>query len=422
VAEALARAIGDVVAAAARPSYARSDDEVIADLAAAHDLVSRAIGLVASLVHEAHSRDLPRQHDSTSAVAWLRDLLRVSAGEARQLVTLGNVLSARPMLAHAVASGLAKPTQLAVIGRVIDNLIDTDSAIIDPVIIDKVEASLVDHAARFEPAILHRLGERILAHVDPDLADRRLREQLERDAKRAQWRRGFSLCSDGLGGVRLTGSLDIEGAAIVSAALEPLAKPVRGDNGPDPRTASARRADALVDVCRIALAAGGLPENGGSSPQLNVTVNLDALRRDMAIGELDTGALLSPTTIRRMACQATILPAVLDGVGVPIDVGRSRRLFSGAARQAVLLRDRGCAFPGCDRPPRWCDIHHVVSWLDGGSTDRDNGVALCSFHHRLIHRGDWTVRLGVDKRPEFIPPVHIDPCQRPRRNPYHPRR
>jgi hypothetical protein len=113
---------------------------------------------------------------------------------------------------------------------------------------------------------------------------------------------------------------------------------------------------------------------------------------------------------------------ILNGSGVPIDIGRSRRSFTGAARTAVLLRDGGCAFPGCDRPPRWCDVHHVVFWACGGSTDRDNGVALCAHHHRVIHLEAWSVRIGSDGRPEFIPPRHIDPDQRPRRNAYHARK
>src|SRR5262249_9492421 len=124
---------------------------------------------------------------------------------------------------------------------------------------------------------------------------------------------------------------------------------------------------------------------------------------------------------RKLACDAQILPVVLGGASVPIDLGRTRRLFIGAARQAVLLRDGGCGFPGCDRPPRWADIHHITPWAEGGRTPRDNAVAWCSYHHRQVHHGGWTVQIGPDKRPEFIPPTHVDPAQRPRRNPYHPR-
>ena len=267
-----------------------------------------------------------------------------------------------------------------------------------------------------------RLGERILAHVSPDLADERLRQRLEREEREAWQRRAFTVSSDGHGGARIFGHLDAEGAAIVSAALDPWSRPVGGATGPDLRTPAARRADALIDVCRIALASGGLPDNGGQPAQLNVTVDLETLRRGIAVGQLDTGARLAPGTVRRLACQAQIIPVVLDGAGVPIDVGRARRLYTGTARQAVLLRDLGCSFPGCDRPPRWCQIHHIVPWSDGGGTDRDNGVALCGYHHRLIHRSDWTVRLGADRRPEFVPPGHLDPTQQPQRNPYHSRR
>ncbi|HZD97175.1 MAG TPA: DUF222 domain-containing protein, partial [Micromonosporaceae bacterium] len=307
--------------------------------------------------------------------------------------------------------------QAAAIGRAL-----ADVPVEEPALVDKVEAILIDEARRFEPTVLRQLGERVLAHINPDLADARLRERLEREEKHARQRRGLTLSSDGFGGTRISGILDAEGAAIVGAAVEPLAKPVRGDDGPDLRTPAARRADALVDVCRLALASGGLPDSGGQPPQLNVTVDLDALRRGDALGQLDTGDRLSPTTTRRLACAAHVLPVVLNGAGVPIDVGRSRRTYTGAARVAVLLRDGGCAFPGCDRPPRWADIHHIVAWQHGGPTDRDNGVALCGHHHRLIHSSTWTVQLGPDRRPEFIPPVHIDPSRRPRRNHYHPRR
>ncbi|HEY9482456.1 MAG TPA: HNH endonuclease signature motif containing protein, partial [Micromonosporaceae bacterium] len=143
----------------------------------------------------------------------------------------------------------------------------------------------------------------------------------------------------------------------------------------------------------------------------------------VAVGHLDTGAILSVAATRRIACQAGILPVVLNGASIPIDVGRSRRPYTGAARTAVLLRDGGCAFPGCDRPSRWTEIHHIRHWSQGGGTDRDNGVALCSRHHHVIHQPDtgWTVRLGPDQRPEFLPPTHLDPDQRPRRNPYHQR-
>jgi Domain of unknown function (DUF222)/HNH endonuclease len=415
--EALTRAAAEIAALASRPVFGLSDAE-LADVAkAVHAIGSRCAAVVAAVAHEASGRDMPRRHGATSTVAWLRDLLRISAAEARILVSLGETLDARPMLADAVADGVIGAGQAVAVGRVLADVPDDD-----PALVDKVEAVLVGHAVEFEPTILRRLGDRALAHLDPGMADRRLRDRLEREQKHAEQRRGLTLSPDGLGGIRLFGILDPEGAAIVDAAVGPLSGPARGSDGPDLRTPAARRADALVDVCRLALSTGDLPARGGQPAQMNVTVDFHALQSDLAVGQLDTGGLLAPSVIRRMACDAHVLAAVLDGASIPIDLGRTRRLYTGATRTAILLRDRGCAFPGCDRAPRWTDIHHIVAWQHGGATDRDNGVALCRHHHRLIHSGSWTIQLGPDRHPQFIPPDHIDPARVPRHNPYHRRR
>jgi hypothetical protein len=189
----------------------------------------------------------------------------------------------------------------------------------------------------------------------------------------------------------------------------------------DDRTPGQRRADALVEVCRLALACGGLPDNGGDRPQVVVTVPFDPVRRALGAGTLDTGERVSVATVRRLACDARILPAVLDTRGQPLDLGRERRLFTGPLRRALVLRDGGCAFPGCDRPARWCDGHHVRHWSDGGETSLANAVLLCGHHHRLIHdeRAGWAVHIGLDGRPVFTPPAWLDPTRVPRRNPYH---
>jgi hypothetical protein len=110
---------------------------------------------------------------------------------------------------------------------------------------------------------------------------------------------------------------------------------------------------------------------------------------------------------------------VLGSAGQVLDAGRSRRLATGSLRRALAVRDRGCAHPDCDRPPRWTDAHHLLSWADGGGTSLDNLVLLCRHHHRLVHAGEWGVRLGADQLPEFIPPRWLDSEQRPRRNLYH---
>lgn len=187
----------------------------------------------------------------------------------------------------------------------------------------------------------------------------------------------------------------------------------------DTRTAAARRIDALTFLCERMLAEGQLPENGGERPQVVVTMRWQDLRDQVGHGLLDTGDLLTPETVRRLACDAKIIPAVLGGQGQVLDVGRARRLIDGPLRRALVLRDKGCAWPGCDRPPRWADGHHIRHWADDGPTSLDNSVLLCGHHHREVHKAQWTVRIGADGHPEFQPPKHIDPLQRWRRNRMH---
>jgi hypothetical protein len=203
--------------------------------------------------------------------------------------------------------------------------------------------------------------------------------------------------------------------------------------GPAPRTGRARdpgpvgqrQADALVELARRALAGqcragGALPDTGGEAATLLVTLSLDALRTGLGAGLLPTGDVVSAAAARRWACDARIIPAVLDGDSVPLDVGRARRLFTPAQRRALALRggDR-CAFPGCDRPGSWCDAHHLRHWADGGPTDLSNGVLLCGHHHQVVHRGEWAVVMAADGRPDFHPPAWLDPARRPRRNTRH---
>ena len=112
-----------------------------------------------------------------------------------------------------------------------------------------------------------------------------------------------------------------------------------------------------------------------------------------------------------------VVPVVLNGAGQPLDVGRRTRVIPEGLRRAVAARDRGCAHPGCDRTPSWCEIHHVTPWEHGGETKLANLVMLCRIHHREMHSSEWIVRIAPDGLPEFFPPTWIDPQQRARRKP-----
>ncbi|MEU4554202.1 HNH endonuclease signature motif containing protein [Micromonospora violae] len=409
----LVRADSAVATCADAPVWALSEHDLIAVLDATHRLQQRLAAVQVAAVRELDGRGTAVAQGASSTAVWLRHRLRLDVSAARRLVGLAASLDvAPPTVREALADGAVSLDQ----ARVIADTVATVSASAGPEVADKAVGVLVEWAARFDPVALRKLGTRILDHVAPEVADAAAAAALAAEAARAARDRHVTVSEQTGGRLRLSGTLDAEAAALLRAVIDPLSAP----SGPDDtRSAGQRRHDALADVCRLALRTGELPENGGDPAQLVVTTDYDGLARQLGAGTLDVGLGLTPDTVRRLACDAAILPAVLGGAGQVLDMGRQRRLVTGPLRRALVLRDGGCAFPGCDRPPRWCAAHHIRHWADGGPTSLDNSVLLCGHHHRHIHQSEWAVRLGHDGRPEFVPPAWLDPDQIPRRNHYH---
>ena len=145
----------------------------------------------------------------------------------------------------------------------------------------------------------------------------------------------------------------------------------------------------------------------GERPHLTVTIPVEALGGEEA-GELDHVGPVPGGAIRRLACDASVMRVVMDGRSEPLDAGRRTKVVPPAMRRAVIVRDRHCRFPDCDRPHTWCDAHHIVHWADGGLTATSNLMLLCRPHHRLIHRpGGFSLELldgrAVFKRPDGSP-------------------
>ena len=150
---------------------------------------------------------------------------------------------------------------------------------------------------------------------------------------------------------------------------------------------------------------------------LNVITTLADLRAGVpGTAHLDTGAPLSVAAVRQLACDAHIVPVVMNGTSQVLDLGRCRRPFNRAQRRAAALRDRGCVAPGCDQPPAACHLHHAHWWSRGGPTDLDNAALLCGYHHRMVHRQDWAITLATNGYPQLHPPPAIDPTGRPRQH------
>ncbi|MHA7181396.1 HNH endonuclease signature motif containing protein [Arthrobacter sp. MDB2-24] len=176
--------------------------------------------------------------------------------------------------------------------------------------------------------------------------------------------------------------------------------------------------EGLVGACRIALSTGGLPATGGHRPQVMVTIDYqDLLGHAQHPGQGIFAGQATARTIRRIACDADIIPIILGGAGQVLDLGRAQRLFPPHLRRALVARDKGCAFPDCSIPAPWCEAHHIDPWSRGGTTGLTNGVLLCSRHHHLIHQGHWKVQ-PRDGVPWFHAPGHPGRAGTPRTNTY----
>jgi Domain of unknown function (DUF222) len=248
------------------------------------------------------------------------------------------------------------------------------------------------------------------------------------------------------GMVAVNGLLEPEAGQTLAAALEPLARPATAD---DSRSGGQRRADALAELARRQLEGGRLPRAGGVRPQLLVTVDLESLLGHPGGVGGETGGVgpLEPEACRRLACDgavtrvlvsrqppdhdqlshhahrhdlgpdldpslagrlqaaARLLPPTLGGSpSQPLEVGRATRVVNAGQRHALVVRDGGCAFPGCERPPAWCEAHHLVHWLYGGPTDLPNLALVCRAHHRAVHEGGWQLTRGPDGHLTATPP------------------
>ena len=125
---------------------------------------------------------------------------------------------------------------------------------------------------------------------------------------------------------------------------------------------------------------------------MRVLVTAAALEGRRGHGVMESSESVSITTVERLACAGGLLPVILNGTGHILDMGREQRRYTRRQRQALAVRDGGCMWPGCDRPPSWTEAHHIQHWArDHGRTDLANGILLCRHHHLRLHDEGWEI-------------------------------
>lgn len=341
-------------------------------------------------------------HGASSTASWLRGALGVTGAEAAE----------RVRIARASRTLLADPIECLSRGDLT---------------YDHVRA--IERGTRQLPPEQQLAGTRILTDLariapvsDVRVAATHLQNVLDPDGSlsdaQCQFERRHLTMAPLMDGMTsLTGLLDPESAALLNEALEPFLVP---NDAHDERNAAQRRADGLVQIVQSACDHALLPISGGQRPHLNVLLDPRTALPGLAtafghdpvaapgqpgpepqqlppgrlMGAPSAPAFLHPVSVARIACDAHLTAVILDSDGVVVNLGRTQRLFSQAQRRLLTVRDGGCRFPGCDRPPAHTDAHHVIPWHVGGPTDVPNAILLCRHHHRSVHEGGWQIVIG----------------------------
>ncbi|MFI9380768.1 DUF222 domain-containing protein [Kutzneria sp. NPDC052558] len=332
------------------------------------------------VVREWWNRTSRTKDDRAAIVADLSVGWNITRAEARELVRYAELFQRDAVRDVAQDEQLSRQ-HLVVMDKTLAEAPEPDR--------EKVEAALVRYAATLDLGQFKDVAQRILVLLDQD-------GKAPDDRESAQPKRTLTIRKRRNGG-DIDGFLDLESLALLEALISPLAKPTSAE---DPRTTAERQGDALVEILELAAGCKDLPEEGGEKPHIALTMSWKDFQEQRGTADLAGMGPLNAASVRRIACDSTILRVVLGARSEVLDIGRASRTIPNAIRRALIIRDKGCAFPGCGRKPRQCHAHHVVEWADGGPTSLDNLVLLCSACHRLIHHSDWTVEIN-DGLPEF---------------------
>src|ERR1700737_2867499 len=320
-----------------------------------------------------------------SLTAWLRWKCKLSGGAALERVEIARQLEKLPKTEAAFANGALGYQHVAVMARAAEH--------VGAAAVRKEEASLLQVAQTMDPGQFTAVAKNFEHRVDAAGA--------LAEANHAYQRRYFHIGEPVDGLVRLDGVLDAEGGATLRTALQAFMKPIKDDA----RSFGQRSADALMDLCRHG--SGSKRDGAGPRPQLIIRASLDTLAgtRGAPAGELEGGGTVPAETVQRYACDSALV-RMTGRTELDHELNHASRTLPASTRRALEARDRHCVFPGCTRPPIWCDGHHLVWWTRGGATALPNLALLCRPHHRMVHEEGWRLVRHKDGRFTAIPPPH----------------
>ncbi|WP_341927448.1 DUF222 domain-containing protein [Nocardioides psychrotolerans] len=360
------------------PVWSMRDVEVRQAVLDLSEVTSMLAALEITLLAHAHRTGAVEELGASSVAAWWAHESRLTPVEAHRRVTHAvAVEDHHPEVGAALAAGGLRPEQARVVVDAVDALPDD----VDPQVVDQARAHLLAEAAHHDAKALRVLGKRVLDVVAPEVGEAQLAQQLDAEERAAQAAQRFTMHDGGHGRTYGRFTLPTWKADLLRTALHALASPRReGGRGSTPEGMG----NAFGDYVQR-FPTEKLPDAGGVSATVVVTMDVTTLMGGLKAASLDTGTMISPGLARQLACKAGVIPVVLGGGSQVLDVGRRRRFHTTTQRIALATRDGGCTTIGCTRPPSWCEAHHEVPWSRGGGTSVDEGRLLCSRHHHLAH-------------------------------------
>ncbi|WP_328525714.1 HNH endonuclease signature motif containing protein [Kribbella sp. NBC_00359] len=404
-----------------RPVWSMSGAEMLAGLDQLQaDLTRRQVRrleLLAALDANGHAKDI----GAGDTVRLLSVRHRLDPRDVRRDLRLATALPRYPTVSAALTNGTystdvsqpptdvpLNPAQAHAIVSALEKVPVTAMVPIED--LQVAEEQMVKAARFLSSGELHKLGVEVRKRLDtdgPEPTDDQARDREDLWLKKADH------------GVTFGGYLAGENAELLQTLIFAGAKPHKTPDGHrDPRLRGKRQADALTAILHNAAGTGtAVPGHGDIKPHITVTIALDDLRSGTGTGDLIHGDTLPASAVRRLACDAGVIPLVLGSNSEPLDVGTEHRFVTKALRHALNARDKGCII--CGAPPAMCEAHHIVHWADGGTTSLDNLTLLCKRDHTAVHKSHWPIHL-TNGHPHPTHPTWATPTPPPHQPPQPP--